>query len=117
MKNVILYIFFLLTLSCNHKVSNINDTIIKDKIEQKIIIYGSATCHYCTDTKAYLIKKNTPFIFYDLDTNPSKITEMHTKLRKANISTANFQIPVVDKGGKIITNDYESFEVFLSKLN
>lgn len=42
---------------------------------------------------------------------------MHAKLRQANISTANFQIPVVDKGGEIITNDYSSFEVFLSKLN
>ena len=57
-----------------------------------------------------------PFVFYDLDKNPSKIQEMYTKLRNANISTSDFQIPVVDKGGQIFTNNYDSFEMFLNKL-
>ncbi|WP_439153043.1 glutaredoxin family protein [Winogradskyella sp.] len=84
---------------------------------KEIIIYGSGTCHYCIDTKTYLTEKNIPFVFHDLDLDPKKIEEMYTKLRKANISTANFQIPVVDKGGKIITNDYGTFEIFLSKID
>ena len=42
---------------------------------------------------------------------------MYVKLRKANISTSNFQIPVIDKYGEIITNDYSTFEMFLSKID
>ena len=112
MKYILLIVLFCTTLNSQTKI--VLHEVQKNEI---MIVYGSATCHYCLDTKEYLTKKNVPFVFYDMDTNPSKITEMHAKLRKVNISTADFQIPVVDKGGKIITNDYSSFEVFLSKLN
>ena len=111
MKYILLIILFCTTLDSQSKI--VLNEVQKNEI---MIVYGSATCHYCVDTKVYLIKKNIPFVFYDLDTNPLKIKEMHTKLREANISTASFQIPVVDKGGKIITNNYGSFEMFLSKL-
>lgn len=84
---------------------------------KRIIIYGSGTCHYCIDTKTYLTKKNIPFVFHDLDLDSKKIEEMYVKLRKVNISTSNFQIPIVDKYGEIITNDYAIFEAFLSKLS
>ncbi|WP_299431568.1 glutaredoxin domain-containing protein [uncultured Maribacter sp.] len=111
------YVIFLILLF------NIYDTKPKalDSYESQekktLIVYGSASCHYCIDTKEYLTKKNISFIFYDLDIESDKILEMYDKLRKANISTANFQIPVVDKKGHIITNDYDTFEVFLSKLD
>lgn len=84
---------------------------------KEIIIYGSGTCHYCIDTKTYLTKKNISFVFHDLDLDSKKIEEMYVKLRKANISTSNFQIPVVDKDGEIITNDYSTFDMFLSKIS
>jgi len=95
---------------------NLNVTNTTQEVED-IIIYGSGTCHYCIDTKTYLTKKNIPFVFHDLDLDSQKIEEMYTKLRKANISTADFQIPVVDKDGEIITNDYRTFEIFLSKIS
>lgn len=110
---LIIFIITLTIVSCGQVSDN-----LATKIESKeIIIYGSGTCHYCIDTKTYLTKKNIPFIFYDLDVDPQKIEEMYVKLRKANISTSNFQIPVADKYGKIITNDYSTFDVFLSKLD
>ena len=112
MKYYTLFCFLVLVLSCNTNKPKLNSTII----ESKTIIYGSGTCHYCIDTKAFFVKNEMPFVFYDLDKNPSKIQEMYTKLRNANISTSDFQIPVVDKGGQIFTNDYDSFEMFLNKL-
>jgi len=109
----IVFIISLTTVNCG----KVSDNVAIKKELKEIIIYGSGTCHYCIDTKTYLTKKNIPFIFYDLDIDSQKIEEMYVKLRKANISTSNFQIPVVDKGGKIITNDYSTFDVFLSKLD
>ena len=96
---------------------NAGNKVTANQELKELIIYGSGTCHYCVDTKTYLTKQNIPFVFYDLDLQPKKIEEMYSKLRKANISTANFQIPVVDKSGTIITNDYLTFDTFLSKLH
>lgn len=105
------------TVSYGQVSESVSDTVAAQKEVKEMIIYGSGTCHFCIDTKTYLTKNNIPFVFHDLDVDPQKIEEMYVKLRKANISTSNFQIPVVDKGGKIITNDYSTFDVFLSKLN
>lgn len=121
MRVLIFSIAFIITMtkvSCGQVSESVSDEVeTTTKESKKIIIYGSSNCHYCVNTKIYLTKKNIPFVFYDLDLDPQKIEEMYVKLRKANISTSNFQIPVVDKGGKIITNDYFTFDVFLSKLN
>ena len=108
MRIFILSIAFIITLT---KVSfgNVSETASQTSATQQelkeIIIYGSGTCHYCVDAKIYLTQKNIPFVFHDLDLDSKKIEEMYVKLRKANISTSNFQIPVVDKDGEIITND------------
>ena len=80
-----------------------------------IIIYGSDTCHYCLDTKTYLISKKIDFEYYDIDQNKIKLDEMLSKLKKANISLSNLSLPVIDKDGVIFTNNIE-FEVFLQKI-
>lgn len=110
----IAFIFALAKVSFDNVSESASNTA--DKV-QEIIIYGSGACHYCVDTKTFLTKKNIPFVFHDLDLDALKIEEMYVKLRKANISTANFQIPVVDKDGEIITNDYSTFDIFLSKIS
>lgn len=95
------------------------DTNSEKKIEttkKVIFIYGSADCHYCIDAKNILIEKKIDFIFYDIDTDKEALKEMLTKLRKANISTNNLGIPVIDKYGELFSNN-TTFDDFLKKLN
>jgi len=91
-------------------------TIAKpEKTKKVILIYGSPDCHYCTDTKNILIENKIDFIFYDIDTNKVALDEMLAKLRKANISTNNLGIPVIDKYGELFSNN-TTFDDFLKKL-
>lgn len=80
-----------------------------------LIVYGSDTCHHCIDTKLFLKNNSISFVFYDIDKDPVALREMLTKLKQANISTANLGIPVVDKQGQLIQNN-GNFEDFLNKL-
>ena len=80
-----------------------------------LIVYGSDTCHHCIDTKLFLKNNSISFVFYDIDKDPVALKEMLTKLKQANISTANLGIPVVDKQGQLIQNN-GNFEDFLNKL-
>lgn len=114
---LIAFIFALAKVSFGNVSESTSHALDTTQEVKEIIIYGSGTCHYCIDTKTYLTKKNIPFVFHDLDLDSKKIEEMYVKLRKANISTSNFQIPVVDKDGEIITNDYSTFDIFLSKIS
>lgn len=95
--------------------SGLNDNMISQKDLKKIIVYGSDTCHYCIDTKAYLKEKNIDFIYYDVDVNLLRQKEMLIKLQKAGISVDNLTLPVVDLKGKLIMNS-SNFEEFLKKL-
>lgn len=81
----------------------------------KIIVYGSDTCHYCIDTKAYLKEKNIEFTYYDVDINLLKQREMLIKLQNAGISVESLSLPVVDLQGKLIMNS-NNFDGFLKKL-
>jgi glutaredoxin 3 len=83
--------------------------------EKTILIYGSPDCHYCTDVKNILTEKKIDFIFYDIDTDKVALNEMLAKLKKANISTNNLGIPVIDKYGEIFSNN-ANFDDFLKKL-
>lgn len=87
---------------------------IQDKTS--IIIYGSDTCHYCLDTKAYLKKKNIDFMYFDVDVNKEKEQEMVNKLRKANIPLSSLSLPVVDKHGELFVNG-KDFDAFLKKIS
>jgi len=96
---------------------NLNAQAIAKPEETKkvIIIYGSPDCHYCTDTKNILIENKIDFIFYDIDTDKVALDEMLAKLRKANISTTNLGIPIIDKYGELFSNN-TTFDDFLKKL-
>jgi glutaredoxin len=87
----------------------------KTQKQEKIIVYGSDTCHYCIDTKAYLKEKNINFIYYDIDLNKAKETEMITKLTNASISVASLSLPVIDYKGDIFLNK-GNFEEFLKVI-
>ena len=113
MRNL-LFFCFLFTIIFNSEVFSQQHNQNKEK-STVIIIYGSDDCHHCIDTKAFLKKNNIEFIFYDIDKNPQALNEMLTKLRKANISTSNLGIPVVDKKGVLFSNNGD-FQEFLKKL-
>ena len=94
-----------------------SDSVAVDKEKtNEMIVYGSDTCHYCIDTKAYLKEKKIDFIYYDVDVNLVKQREMVIKLQKASIPLDNLSLPVVDLNGKLIMNG-EDFEAFLKKLD
>ncbi len=95
--------------------SDLNDNLTSQEELKKIIVYGSDSCHYCIDTKAYLKEKNIAFSYYDVDVNILKQREMLIKLQHAGISVDNLSLPVVDLQGKLIMNG-NNFEEFLKKL-
>lgn len=96
--------------------SDLNNKVVAQKQTKKLIVYGSDTCHYCIDTKAYLKERSIDFIYYDVDVNLLKQREMLIKLQKAGISVDNLSLPVVDLGEKLVMNG-ANFENFLKKLN
>ena len=95
--------------------TKINTEKRNETTKKVILVYGSSNCHYCTDAKNILIEKKIDFIFYDIDTDKVALNEMLTKLRKANISTNNLGIPVIDKYGELFSNN-ATFDDFLKKL-
>ncbi len=94
---------------------NIEQAKVSNKSAENLIIYGSDTCHYCIDTKAYLKEKKIDFTYYDVDINLAKQREMVTKLQKVGTPLDNISLPVVDLNGKLIMNS-DDFEGFLKKL-
>jgi glutaredoxin 3 len=113
-KSVALFIF--LVFFINNITAQESQTT-STKLEKIVmIVYGSDDCHHCTDTKKYLKENHIEFVFYDIDKNQEALKEMLFKLKKANISTNNLSIPVIDKQGVIFTNNIP-FEAFLKKLN
>jgi glutaredoxin len=94
---------------------NAQTVLAKEDNTKLIIIYGSPDCHYCTDLKDSLTKKQMPFVFFDIDRDTDALNQMLTKLRSANISTNNLQIPVVDKYGLMYVNNAD-FKDFITKI-
>lgn len=111
---VFYHLLFFLTLffHCN---GNAQSTIKQENNIKVILIYGSSGCHYCTDLKESLSKKQIAFIFYDIDNDKLALNQMLTKLISAKISTNNLQIPVVDKYGVMYVNN-ENFKDFITKI-
>ena len=115
-KMAYLFLLFSLLFQFNLNAQAIGKPEKKDeKTKKTIFIYGSPDCHYCIDAKNILIKNKIDFIFYDIDTDKVALNEMLTKLRKANISTNNLGIPVVDKYGELFSNN-TTFDDFIKKL-
>ena len=117
MKTIKITGLIILFLSFKFSFSQVeNDNVnLKEKVYSEIIVYGSDTCHYCIDTKSFLIEKKIKFTYFDIDKNNERLNEMLKKLKGANIPTSNLNLPVIDKGGIIFTND-GVFESFLLKL-
>lgn len=84
--------------------------------EKVMIIYGSADCHYCIDTKAYLDKRKIAYVFYDIDKDTVALREILAKLKQAGMPTYGLSIPVIDKYGVLFMNDIP-FDDFLKKLD
>ncbi|NNT71358.1 glutaredoxin family protein [Flavobacterium sp. IMCC34852] len=116
MKKSVALLFFLMFFVSNGISAQESKTIITKSEKTVMIVYGSDECHHCTDTKKYLKENHIEFVFYDIDKNQEALKEMLVKLKKANISTNNLSIPVIDKQGVIFTNNIP-FEEFLKKLN
>ncbi|WP_194765839.1 glutaredoxin family protein [Tamlana sp. I1] len=118
MKRLIYSIVIIIAITCSgysqaqEQVLSISNT---DKKSPKLIIYGSDTCHYCIDTKAYLKEKQIDFVYYDVDVNLSKQREMVLKLQNAGISLDNLSLPVVEKKGELLMNN-GNFDTFLKGL-
>ncbi|WP_242202881.1 glutaredoxin family protein [Aestuariivivens insulae] len=118
MKALVLSIVFIIALtyvSFGQVSDSISKTVTEQKTSEKVIVYGSDTCHYCIDTKAYLKEKKIDFIYYDVDVNLLKQREMLVKLQKAGVPVDNLSLPVVDLNGKLVMNG-SNFEDFLKKL-
>jgi len=113
MKYLVLIFAFFVSLASSSQ--NLESAIKFDK-QEKIIVYGSDTCHYCIDTKSYLKERKIEFTYYDVDVNLEKQREMLIKLQKAGFSVDSLSLPVVDLNGKLIMNDAANFEGFLKKL-
>ncbi|WP_309613813.1 glutaredoxin family protein [Flavobacterium sp.] len=115
-KSACLLFLFMLFFNAN-ALAQENKTKDETKPEKAVmIVYGSDECHHCTDTKKYLKENNIEFLFYDIDKSQEALKEMLFKLKKANVSSNNLSIPVIDKQGVIFTNNIP-FEEFLKKLN
>lgn len=118
MKSFLTILVFFLTLvdviPTQASIPNSNPLNEQQK-PQKIIVYGSDSCHYCLDTKDYLKKNNVPFVYYDVDQNTPKLNEMITKLLKNQIALDNVSLPVIDSNGKITMNNGD-FDTFLKTL-
>ncbi|MFG6684967.1 glutaredoxin family protein [Mariniflexile sp. HNIBRBA6329] len=104
---------FLFFMTLNSQTKLLSDDLAQE--QKTIIVYGSDTCHYCTDTKAFLKEKNVKFIYYDVDVNLEKQQEMLNKLIKANIDVSSLSLPVIDKGGELFTNG-KDFSAFLKRI-
>lgn len=107
--------FSLVVLFFVVRVSHTEAINKQDSLQKTIIVYGSDTCHYCIDTKAFLIEKKVKFIYYDVDVNIEKQQEMVNKLIKANIDVSSLSLPVIDKGGELFSNG-KNFDKFLEKI-
>jgi len=117
MRKLSFLLFFFLFFNQVNLVAQtiLNSGKTKEKVAKIILVYGSADCHFCIATKQKLIESKLDFVFYDIDTDKVALSEMLNKLRKANISTNNLGIPVIDKYGEIFTNNTD-FQEFLIKV-
>lgn len=108
-------IIALTKLSFGQVTDLVLNTETSQKELKKMIVYGSDTCHYCIDTKAYLKERKIDFIYYDVDVNLLKQREMLIKIQKAGLSLDNLSLPVIYLSGKLLMNSND-FESFLKKL-
>jgi glutaredoxin len=66
------------------------------------IVYGAAWCDACDTAKAYLRRRDIPFVEYDIETDAVANGAMEAKLAAAGIDSSD-SLPVVDVRGTIMT--------------
>lgn len=108
-------VFFIGMLSYLSLAQVENNQLEKTK-NNKIIVYGSDSCHFCLDTKAFLKKNNVEFRYFDVDVNITMQREMLLKMEKAGLPVDELSLPVVDLHGKLVMNNVANFEGFLKQL-
>lgn len=113
---VLSFVFVLISQAAYSQTKPVDSVAIKSVKTNKLIMYGSDTCHYCIDTKSFLKEKNMAFAYYDVDVNLEKQNEMVLKLQKAGISLDAISLPIIDLNGKLIMNNVSDFDGFLKKL-
>lgn len=113
MKKLMIVVLLLSTLQINCQEKGEKNKSVKT---EKIIVYGSNSCHYCVDTKTFLKEKNIDFTYYDIDVNKAKEQEMLVKLKKANIPVYTLSLPVIDNKGDVFLNT-GNFKEFLKLLH
>ncbi|WP_082048567.1 glutaredoxin family protein [Neotamlana nanhaiensis] len=109
-------VFFIGLFSCMSSSAQVNNNQLAKAKYNKIIVYGSDSCHYCVDTKAFLKKNNVEFRYFDVDVNITMQREMLLKMEKAGLPVDELSLPVVDLQGQLIMNDVANFEGFLKQL-
>jgi glutaredoxin len=65
-----------------------------------VIIYGASWCGPCHQAQAYLRQRGIPFVYKDIEADPSAAREMHSKLAAGGIRDGS--IPIIDVRGKIL---------------
>ena len=113
---VLSFVFALIGQGAYSQTKPVDSVAIKSLKTNKLIVYGSDTCHYCIDAKSFLKEKNIAFTYYDVDVNLEKQNEMIVKLQKSGISLDAISLPIVDLNGKLIMNNVSDFDGFLKKL-
>lgn len=63
--------------------------------ENKVIVYSTPTCPYCTYAKDYFKKNNVPFEDVDVSRDRARAEEMIMK-------SGQMGVPVIDINGEII---------------
>lgn len=111
------FIFAIVVIMASNNIcfSQVSDSLTTKIEYKKLIIYGSDTCHYCIDTKAYLKERKIDFIYYDVDVNLLKQREMLIKIQKSGMSIDNLSLPVIHKNDTLFMND-GNFDTFLKRL-
>lgn len=113
-KKIILFLFVLFSTSFSLVFAQ--EKISTAKSVKTLIVYGSESCPHCIATKEFLDKKKVKYKFLDIDKDIEALKEMLDKLKKANISLSNVEIPVIDNNGDVFINT-PNFQDFLDKLN
>jgi arsenate reductase-like glutaredoxin family protein len=83
--------------------------------KKQLVLYGSAQCYHCVETKNWLNKHQISFVFFDVDEDVAHLKAMIQLLQKNQISTKNLRLPVVQTKQEVFTNE-EDFDRFLQKI-
>ena len=62
---------------------------------EKVIVYGTPDCPYCSQIREYLTRKGVDFVYYDVSEDRARAREAVAKSRQGGV-------PVTEINGRII---------------